>query len=292
MSELQVQETRVNDGSATRRPLRPAARLLFALTAAAAATLACAETIRIGGTGSALGTMRLVGQDFSREAPDIALSIVPNLGSSGGLKALAADAIDLAVISRPLREEEAKQGVVAVEYGRTPFVFATSAKGVSSIALDRVEAILAGRYERWPDGTPVRPVLRPRSDSDSVLLASLSPGIKESLQAVHAREGMVVAITDQDSANELERLPGAFGTSTLALVLSESRKLTLLRVDGIAPLENGKANPDYPYWKHMFVVHKVPPAPAVKRYLDFLQSPAGRAILTRNGHRVGDSASR
>jgi phosphate transport system substrate-binding protein len=268
------------------------AAVVLIAAAAGGATNALSDTIRIGGTGSALGAMRIIGDEFTREARGAEVRIVPNLGSSGGLKALAAEAIDLAVMSRALRPEERKTGLVALEYGRTPFVFATSAKGVSSIGLDRVEAILSGRYALWPDGTPVRPVLRPRSDGDSVLLASLSPGIKESLQAAHSREGMVVAVTDQDSANELERLPGAFGTSTLALVLSENRKLNLLQVEGVAPLENGRANPRYPYWKHMFIVHKTPPAPAVQRYLDFLQSANGRAMLARYGHRFADDSSR
>ena len=59
-----------------------------------------AETPKIGGTGSALGVMRFLGQEFSALQPATALTVLPMLGSGGGIKALIADTLDIAVSAR------------------------------------------------------------------------------------------------------------------------------------------------------------------------------------------------
>jgi len=87
-----------------------------------------ANELRIGGTGAALGTMQLLGEVFGARHPDIRIKIVPNLGSAGGIQAAAGGAIDLAVTSRPLKQDELKLGTSELEYGRTPFVFAVNMK--------------------------------------------------------------------------------------------------------------------------------------------------------------------
>jgi phosphate transport system substrate-binding protein len=55
-----------------------------------------AETIRIGGTGSALGTMRALGEAFRKQYPNMEVVVVPGLGSGGGRKALMGGAPDIA----------------------------------------------------------------------------------------------------------------------------------------------------------------------------------------------------
>ena len=43
-----------------------------------------AETIRIGGAGGALGTMRALGEAFRKQYPNMEVVVVPGLGSGGG----------------------------------------------------------------------------------------------------------------------------------------------------------------------------------------------------------------
>lgn len=69
--------------------------------------------MRIGGTGSAIGTMKLLGDALARQDMAFQYTVVPNLGSSGGLRALQAGAIDIALISRRLRADEVDGGLVA-----------------------------------------------------------------------------------------------------------------------------------------------------------------------------------
>src|SRR5947208_6491721 len=52
---------------------------------------ASAESIRIGGSGAALPTMRLLGEALKQTAPEFSLVMVPDLGTAGGLRALRSE---------------------------------------------------------------------------------------------------------------------------------------------------------------------------------------------------------
>ena len=70
--------------------------LVVANTARAAETDATVAVVRIGGTGTALGTMQRLVDVFRKIRPQADFVIVPSLGSGGGIKALRAGAIDVA----------------------------------------------------------------------------------------------------------------------------------------------------------------------------------------------------
>ena len=254
--------------------------LVFAL---ALPTPALADTVRLGGTGAALGTMTLLAQAYKKIDPLFQLEIVPNLGSSGGIKALGAGATQIAVASRAIKAEELAAGLHAVEYGRTAFVLATAKADVQALTLAQIADLYAGRQTRWGDGQPVRLVLRPASDADTPLLASFSPGVKVALTTAMAREGMVTAMTDQDSADAIERLPGGIGSSSLALLMSEHRRARALPIDGIAPTVANVASGRYPYVKPLYLLYKDGAPPSALRFIAFVGSEAGRRILTAAG---------
>lgn len=260
---------------------------LLAITLALAIPAATADTIRIGGTGAGLGTMRVLGTAFAKVEPAHTIIVVPSLGTTGGIKALAVGAIDLAVTARPLNAQESSQGMVAVEYGRTPFVVATNMWGTGTLTtLAELAEIYAGRKTDWADGRPIRLVIRPEKDSDTQLLGSYSPEIKRALPAALARPGMIVATSDQDAADFIEKTAGAIGTTTLAQVRSEKRNLDVLPLNGVEPSVRTLDDGSYPYAKAMYLVGKGAGTPAVAAFLQFVASPRGRQILGETGHSV------
>lgn len=244
-----------------------------------------AEGLKIGGSGAALGTMRLLANEFRVGNPDIVFTTLPSLGSGGGIKAVLDEAIGLAVTSRPLDEAERKRGAVETEYARTPFVFAVSAQSsVTAITLTELADIYAGKMVAWADGSPVRIVLRPVSEIDTEIVKNMSADMRRALPAAYARAGVRLSVNDQDAANDLERIAGAIGPSTLALIVSEKRALRALTLDGMAPTPMNAAAGAYPYYKRLFFVTGARRPPAVERFMAFVQSPAGRKILVANRH--------
>jgi phosphate transport system substrate-binding protein len=82
----------------------------FAIAIFFAGKAAAAVEVKIGGTGNALGTMREVAKAYSKRNPGAKITVLPSLGSGGGIKAAADGAIDIAVSSRPLKDDETKVG--------------------------------------------------------------------------------------------------------------------------------------------------------------------------------------
>ena len=261
------------------RSLVLAAAMIFAGEASAAAE------IKIGGTGNALGTMRQLGDAYSKRNPGTKVTVLPSLGSGGGIKATADGAIDIAVSSRLLKEEERKMGLAESEYARTPFVFAESTKSaVKALSSAQIADLYAGRIGAWPDGARVRMVLRPVGDGDSQQIRKMSPEIANGLTHAEGVPGLKFATNDQENAGDIEQIPGAFGATTLALIASEDRALRALELDGVAPTVANAAAGRYPHYTRLYLVTRSNQGAEAQRFIAFLRSNEGSNILARNGN--------
>jgi phosphate transport system substrate-binding protein len=245
---------------------------------------AFAEEIKIGGTGNALGTMRVMGEAFKVKYPDIKVTVLSSIGTSGAIKGVPRGNVDVGVSSRPLTEEESNTGLVATEYARTLTVFTVSSKSrVAAVTYADVAKIYNGTLAKWPDGSPIRPVLRQPGDDNTKQIKSLSPEIETALLAAEKREGLAFAVIDQEAADKIESIPGAIGVSTLALMKSEGRALRPLSLNGIEPTEKNGRSGAYPLIKHFYFITKKDPDPSVQKFVAFANSPAGQAVLAKNG---------
>ncbi len=248
------------------------------------ADLVAPARIRIGGSGGAIATMQILGKTFTKTHPNVSVVVVPSLGSGGGIKAMLAGAIDLAISGRALKDTERAQGALATEYARTPFVFATGMRNsVSAITTHELVKIYTGETRTWPDGKPLRLVLRPEVESDTDIVKSLSPAMNQAVKTALAREGMIMAMTDQDSADNLENIPGAIGTTTLAQIISEQRALKPLTLNGATPGLAALGEGTYPYFKTLFMVTGPKPNLVTQAFIAFVRSAEGRQILAKNG---------
>jgi phosphate transport system substrate-binding protein len=228
-----------------------------------------------GGTGAGLGPAQRLLEGTPK------LRFVPNLGTSGGLKAVAAGAIDLALSARRLNDAEKAQGLVEREFFSTPVVFAVHADvPLRRATLAELVALYAGRTPQWSSGAPVRLVLRPETDSDSRFLAALSPAMAEAQAAARARPGAHVATTDADATEALARINGSLGLTTLGLVRADNRGLRVLELDGVMPDAQTLATKRYPHGKTIYWVTRGEPAPAALAVLQATTTrPARQSLL-------------
>lgn len=260
--------------------------LLCSFLAANAAHALERSVLRMGGTGSAARTFTNLAEAFQKTRPDVDIKYVPNLGSGGAIKALQAGTLDIALSARRLKENE--QPLRSEELGRTPLTLATAhATALGDISLEALEQALDGRLMAWPDGSPLRLVLRPESDAESTYLRHISPRINAAVNAARKRPGMHVATTDQEAADALEKIPGTLGLTTQALVVSEQRKLKLLSLGGNHPSVAALAKGQYPYYKPVFAVTQVTPPETVLAFLSFVKSRNGAHILSTNAYLPG-----
>ena len=193
------------------------------------------EVLRIGGTGAALGSIQLLARAFEKSYPGIRVEIIlQSLGSSGGIKAVSKGAIDIGLSARPLKDEEHKMDLTLIEYARTPFILvARKDVNISGLSTEEIVKIYSAEKVTWPGGERIRLILRPVTETDTLLVKKISPELSSAVDIAFSREGRVIAMTDQECLDIIEKTPGGFGFSTLTQVLSEKRPLKILSFNGI-----------------------------------------------------------
>jgi phosphate transport system substrate-binding protein len=242
------------------------------------------EVLRIGGTGGAIGTMKRLVSAYSKSHPDIRIELMPSIGSGGAVKAVSKGVLDIGLIARPLKESEGRLNLRVREYAVTPLVFATSTTcPMTDITTEELIKVYRGERRRWPCGDRVRLVLRPAGDSDMKVLRRISPALSEAVDEALARPGMFVALTDQEAADVLGRSPERFGTSTLALIVSEERPLRALSFNDVVPTLQALVDGSYPLSKTFAFVNNLQPSRHRASFIDFVFSPEGRKILEESG---------
>lgn len=261
--------------------------LVISLAGSAPLHAAGNKTILIGGTGSAIGVMKKLAAAFEKKYPEITVSIIPQLGTRGGINGVHKGVIDIGLAGRALTPQEMTQGLQGFEYARSPLVFVTHKKGKpTSLTYEMIVDIYRGEIKKWPDGTPLRPILRPTGDIDILMLKAISPALQEAVEQAEAREGMVFALDDQENCDLLEKIPGAFGVSTLTQIMTENRALTVLPLNGILPVDAGSAAGRYPHAKIFQMVTGPRSSPLTAQFIAFVKSAEGRGILIQNGNQL------
>lgn len=243
------------------------------------------DTIKIGGVGGALGTMRLLVDAFERSHPGVKVVVLPTMGSSGAIKAVSQGVIDIGLVGRPMKEQERKLGLKTIEYAKTPLAFVTK-MGIKKSNVSTVELIriLNGEMTTWPDGQRLRLILRPADDSETLLVKTMSEEIGKAMDAALARPGMIKALTSQESADMLEKTPGAFGFSALTLIISEKRSLNVLSYNNVIPSVKSLADGSYPLYELLYMVTRPETSPQIRLFVDFVRSAEGRGILEKSGN--------
>jgi phosphate transport system substrate-binding protein len=259
--------------------------LLVAGQLTANPALAAPGKLTLTGTGSAIGVMQILGREFRKKHPDTVIEVLPSIGSSGGIKAAREGKIDLGLSARQLKPEE-RTGTVEEAYGRSAFVFAVNSEVPDNgVTLKEIEEIYLGKRTTWRDGSPIRLVLRPVHDSYSIYLAGINRGLKTASDKSHTIPGVFVGSTDNEAALQIEKTPGAFGVTSACLITAEQRKIKTLAVDGKMPTLANAASGAYPYTMNLYLVYRQDSRnPALKQFVDFIFSDAGRKILTRTDH--------
>jgi phosphate transport system substrate-binding protein len=270
------------------RRFRAAAGLALAIAAVTPGPggIARAEDrpLRVGGTGTAVHALHSVATAFRDTPGSGPIQVFPSLGSTGALRALSEGAIDVAIVGRPLTPSEAALPVVQREFARTPFAFAVSYRlPVTAVTSEELVRIYRAETTRWPGGVRIRIVLRSASDTDTRILRSMSPEMALAVDAALARPGMLVAVTNGECNEMIERTPGAIGPTTLLQETAEPHELRLLSLDGVAPTVAAMRSGAYRLSKPLRVVVRRDPSPVVRRFLDFLASPAASGLLLRLG---------
>lgn len=247
-------------------------------------TLGHAQTISVGGTGGALAVLEQLGRAFALDHPGVRLDVLPSMGSSGGIRALSDGAIDIAVSGRSLRAEEQEGGaLVEVPFARTAIAFLTSHRGEINLPVEMAVEMFGDAGATWSDGTDVRIVARPQSESDYQAITAVYPLMQDALARAGERPDVPVAVTDQENLELAAMMEGSLTVGTVLQVWSEDVPLYLLALDGTAPTLDNVASGRYPLVKEYCLVFRADADPIVQDFIGFIEAEEGAEILRRAG---------
>ncbi len=263
------------------------ASLLSLLAMTVPSVPAFGALVKIGGSGSALGTMRIMAEEYMKENGGTNVIVFPSLGSGGGIKAVLDGGIDIGLSVRHLDNEERARGGVEIEYGKTPFVLAVSPDNVvTGLTTKEIVDIYSGKLQIWPNGVFIRLIMRSEREKDTDMLKSISPEMKSAVESALSRKGMIYATTDQEAADKVAEISGVLSTSTLALIISEKRQIRPLAINGVKPSPEAISDESYPLFITSRFITRKEASPSTRKFIDFVYSDKGRSILLKNGYAV------
>ena len=242
------------------------------------------ETIRIGGTGSVLAAMRILGSELRKVEPDTQVEVLASLGTPGASRPRRG-CNRCRACGRRLKPDETAKGVREAACMTTALVFAANhpdqGYGIRSAGpacpVPGPTAGLAGRHavEDHPPGT-----LRFRVS----LSIKAVPGMAAALDEAHQRRGIPVGATDQENADIAQRTEGALAMASLIQVRAEKLSLRPLPLDGVEPSTETVADGTYPfpYPRSVSCCRRSLPPPAGGSF-PIVRSPEGRNTLRSLG---------
>jgi phosphate transport system substrate-binding protein len=264
--------------------------------------------VTIGGAGPLIGTMEMLAEAYNKANPGRKVEVVPrdeksnkvlSMTSQGGIKAAIQGTFKggafIGFSSDRLTDEQKKLGGQSVEVARVALVFVVAEKTapVDNLTTQQVVDIYSRKTREWKPGLPIRLVRRPLAESDNFILMENIPQLRPLIVALldpnsDAGRGLPLANDAQENATYIEQYeqhPGAFGTSSTNMLITEKRALKSLKLDGKEPSAANILNGSYPLQKSVILVTGKVVTPEMRSFMTFVeQSKASRDIFTQTGH--------
>ncbi len=218
----------------------------------------------VAGSGSVLPLAQRVHDHMAAVSPDMVVWMPESLGTAGGIAALRDGAIDIALVSRSLSEEE-QAGLMVRPIAQAASTFFVNRDGVTELQRADLIAIYRGELREWPDGTPIVPLLREPGDSGERMLSVHWPDVYDELQQARDSGRWPIQSTDQEMVAALRDTPGAIGL--LDVGLSEGLGLEMPRIDGIRPDEATLMAGEWPLMRPLSALFPAEPSEAAQAWL-------------------------
>lgn len=256
---------------------------LAALLALCPLTAGGAETLRVGGTGAGLAAAHLIGEQLRPLHPDIETEILPSLGTSGGIRALSEGVIQIAVALRALTPAERQAGLQEGGCVTTALTYVSSRPHPPGLTRAQLPSLYSSAAPNWPDGLPMRIILRSRDGTENFYLMKIIPGLESAFATAYRYSGIPVTASDQENADIAQRTEGSLALMTLLQLHAEKPKLAAVPLDGITGSRQTIADGSYPMPIRLCLVLPARPSSGATRFIAYVKSPPGQALLRSLG---------
>lgn len=236
-----------------------------------------ADTIKIAGSGQMLPLASALGKGYMNKYPADVVEVNPkSLGQKNGVEAVSEGYIDIATSARRLGDEERRLQVRSYEVATVAGFFAVNASvPVRGLTSQQICDIYAGKITNWKQvgGKDARIVVltRPEKDSTKIVLRQQVPGFAK----VEEPATVLSKLRAKDMMTALAGTPDAIGMVDAVNYADAGGKFIALKLDG-KDITSSVTGPIQHHYQ--FVLNKNP-GPADLRFIQFVRSPEGQAII-------------
>jgi len=236
------------------------------------------ETLLIAGSSTMLPYMEKLEEGFKKIHPNILIESDGG-GSATGIIAVKRNAIDLATMSREVKREEddpyikdymvAKDALSIVVHPANPVV---------NINKDQIRDIFTGKINNW----------RQLGGSDApIVLVGRKKGSttrKGMDEMVLGGNDFAKSIANAESATKLAETVAANPNAIGYLALKDlNNSIKSLEINGVAINRESILSGHYPLSRSFYLVIYDKPKAGIQKFLDFVLSKEGQAILEHEG---------
>ncbi|MGH7323956.1 MAG: substrate-binding domain-containing protein [Candidatus Rokuibacteriota bacterium] len=259
--------------------------LMVGLTLGAPIPGPTSEKIVVDGSTGVMPLVAALAKAYQERNPGATVEIGQGLGTKARLQALEEGKIDIALASHGLVVEDlTRRGMAVHEIAKVAVVFGVNASvPVTNVTDPQICDVYAGRITNWKElGGPdiaIAPRTRPVSEVD----AEVVRGKLACLKDLQMPQGVRVMPRSGDMAKELAASVGAIGMTTTTVVEQSQGQIRALSLNGVIPSAENVGRKAYVLTRDSFLVTKAAAAPAVSRFVEFIRSSAGAAVIGANG---------
>ena len=259
--------------------------LTLGLTLAAPLPAPASEKVVIDGSTGVIPLVEALAKAYQERQPAASVEMGKGLGTKARLQALEEGQIHIALASHGLVVEElTRRGMVVHEIAKVAVVFAVHASvPVTNVTDAQICDVYAGKITSWKGLGGPDIAIAPRTRPDSEVDAEVVRGKIACLKDLRMADGVRVMPRSGDMAKELAATVGAVGMTTTTVVEQSRGQIRALSLNGVIPSAETVGRKTYTLTRDSFLVTKTTPPPAVSRFVEFVRSSAGVAVIVANG---------
>jgi len=259
--------------------------LTLGLTLVAPLAASTSEKIVVDGSTGVMPLVAALARAYQERYPPAVVEIGQGLGTKARLEALEEGKISIALASHGLVVEElTRRGMAVHEIAKVAVVFGVNASvPVTNVSDAQICDVYAGRITSWKELGGPDIGIAPRTRPDSEVDAEVVRGKIACLRDLKMPDGVRVMARSGDMARELAATVGAVGMTTTTVVEQSRGQIRAMSLNGVIPSAENVGRKTYTLTRDSFLVTKATPPPAVSKFIEFIRSSAGEAVIVANG---------
>lgn len=253
-----------------------------------------ANSLQVKGSDTMVNLVQAWAEEYMKIQPEAFIAVTGG-GSGTGLAALINGTCDIAVSSREIKRQErelaGKKGVTPTEYKVALdglAVVVNPANPVSQLTLDQLADIFTGKIKNWKElgGQDLKIVVLSREVNSGTHVYFKEHVLRKNdpKSTAEFSSDALMMPSSQAIADEVKNNTSAVGYYGMGYIGKDHKAISVAKAEGspyIFPTVDHVIAGDYPISRPLFFYVNGQGSEDVKKFMNFILSPEGQAIVTQ-----------